>query len=889
MSIFRKSIKYNNNNNKRNKYLKDGGSTRFKAFQTFILSSTEKQLDLNIKVILSMIFFDALPVFEIKEALLSVPMVWRDQVCLSWKSHHDKRQQRRVLSVLTLHTLRKTTWSGVQSVNLKNLEKVYAQFSGRKDPLLALALDAMAWFSEVLSGPMSQHVTGIDPMTAVPDSSLVRDQSKQALLKDNISEPLIDIAELGVANSLQGFFEASGNDRNPTLIEEIKTACRKRSNLPNHAVKKLILQDCLKLVPHAANYGPCSSLILAWVIDFVESGTKREHDVSPNTISNYVGLTALKLLHHLKEKDIIDLSAAEFEDIYLTIRDSCTESQQAIASSALASFHFFLEEWFEVEPLKITLNQNLPIHLPNANVVWPHEMEIIFEWLNNAKCDERLIQNWQVSFAISFTCRIRSRELLNLRINNFIEHDGLLEMQIVSSRKDPSLKSNAGKRAVIIEHPVTIEIIKKLIERRRGEHVFEDDLIFGDPYQPKTQYKIGLFYYGLSHLLKLVSGDASLVFHSLSHTVISGKIAEIQTTNHIGEINPYYQIATNAGHYSPQTTLSTYSHLYELPLRKELDVAMSDIKITSGFASTFTGQHDSALRQKVSRNPAFNSKESKNRVYWDAIFKSKVTDEFSCVTSLTKTVVPDPPAFLQNSNSVGFVTILNLLEDVANGFSLASVASRSGRDQVWVENVVEVMRQLCIRYRLWRGVIQHDSSLNEFSSFVKNLTCSKYGVDFTKTNQVKFMSVYLYLASQKDSAIYNLKDYFECWVKSTKYPNYLEINDSSTTLKLLKFLNEAGVKSINLSVFIAVKDQYQQAEGFQDRLLAIRKLFSPVFKFSPSISYVAARGGRPANYLGWTESRVLSQITPSPAATSITGFSALMLALGVWLNLGDRK
>lgn len=84
MSIFRKSIKYNNN--KRNEYLKDGGSTRFKAFQTFILSSTEKQLDLNIKVILSMIVFDALPVFEIKEALLSVPMVWRDQVCLSWKS-----------------------------------------------------------------------------------------------------------------------------------------------------------------------------------------------------------------------------------------------------------------------------------------------------------------------------------------------------------------------------------------------------------------------------------------------------------------------------------------------------------------------------------------------------------------------------------------------------------------------------------------------------------------------------------------------------------------------------------------------------------------------------------------------------------------------------------
>lgn len=680
--------------------LESVAAARFSKIQQIVLRGKLSFPIPEVRIALNLILFDGIATYEdLERALAQVDSIyrWQSVLCLDWRDSLG-RVNRRYISLFTQAAMAvpRTSETDVATalVSLNQLLMDLVHGSRQNYSLNLLLLDAQAWLAENVADPLVAHCICVVPIASLPRSALVREETKLALVSDRDPahrHALVD----GLARALGAYLDPSGADHGSWFVAELVQHCRRNKALSNAEDKKRMLVACRKLVLRADAAGPISGLILAWVIDLLESGTRAKINLKAITPAKYVTAAAIRLMEAFRGKSIEQLSAQNFIAIYKKMLHGLSSSQARTLASALSSWHFFLSCWLDVDPLCASLHKWIPASSPKANMIWCHEIDLVRTWVEVRGCDERFQWQLKVAFEILAGIRIRAAELLKLRICNIQFENELASIEIATRALDGGVKTAAGRRTQSLREEHAIKLLREWIKRRKQDGALPEDYLFGDPYCPERQYKIGLLYLTLNRLIKAATGDITAGTHAFSHTRVSidwdGKR---DNSLSIADINLFEESAVEAGHESAGTGFAHYFHFPEKWLREELDQVIAERLELWPTIRPHVALSASAFRQARLRRIKRNPDETPGGV---ALYYIKLATPYLCVPKASdgwKTVQPENPLQAQAVSPLDLANTLNLLNDIWNGHSPKAISLRSGLSPDLVSAYVSASHQI---------------------------------------------------------------------------------------------------------------------------------------------------------------------------------------------------
>ena len=873
-------------------------ASRFRHLQKALLSGELTFREPHAQLAACLVLFDGIATRHDLECALanaSGCYIWKGRRCIEWIDAIG-RVNRRILSAFSCAALAQPNGSERHVMaTLKAVNSCLLNITD--DPGVAytldiLLLDTQAWLFEILSGPMLAHCLNLAPIALLSRSVLGREATGRAIIIEDKSLEKTQ-SEPGLAMALGAYFDSPETDGDTWLVAEIIATCRRNRTIAPAEDKKRMLRLCLAMSARASGVGKTSALILAWTIDLLESGTKGRTAIRPGTVQKYVEAAASKLLVAFRKRPIEDLSTAGLVCIYRKMMDGLSSSKSRTLASALQSWHHFLSCWLDVEPLWTSLHKWIPLSPPQANVLWPHELALISEWLKKDHCDERLLRQLQIAFSIAKSIRIRTSELMGLTLRNIWSNNTEMEIEICSSLRTPAdgangtdLKTPAARRAQKLTDLATIDLINDWICRREKEGAWSEDYIFGDPYHPSQRYRIGQLCLTLSKLLKAATGDPSVRIHTLSHTHISFKLLDAANIVPVQDINPFDTIAASSGHESASTEFSTYFHLAESVLRAQLDQGCWE-QLTWGSISAHVGLEHDAYRQFRSRAKRRIPGQQNGEIALAAIeraspmlFLKDVSDGFS----FTDARCPD---ISEKERPLTLFSTLDILADVTTGLPKDEMVLRSARNASTVDALIaeallmlEKLSESTGNQRDWMGEQKH-ATLHALLSGPPGTR-----IKFSSAEQPKLGLLAAFLQDRPEEPV--TTEGIASWRKCYRR-GYLSLEDPTQAVGLIKLICAAKVPLDLLLVRIAHSPKSQADEPRSDlcgvRLQrAIERLFLANDQaVSPSWDEVAHRRGRPRAYLAVVSSsaqRFLGKELPS-AMAAMGGFNALMFAANV--------
>lgn len=827
----------------------------------------------------SLIIFDAIATRE--DLLCALPCLaglytWRNQVCLDWRDI-DGRHQRRYLSAFTQAALASGLPAKIDAAaTLTAIDTLLADFypthPGRYTLDILLA-DARAWFREHLPDPLYAHVAGWVPMASLPRSTLAREETRQALMVDNAPGEL-PIRPEGFQMAVGAYLSSRSQDRGNWLLAELVGICRRNKALGNAQDRKRMLEGCLALAQRAEDAGPISALILAWSIDLLESGTRRKAQIRAVSASKYIGSAADRLLAAFRNLDVETVPAAQFPIIYRQLLDGLSSSQARTLASALSSWHFFLTTWFEVEPLRQSLHKWLPKTSPKANLLWPHEVDRIRSWLAEDDSDQRVVRQLRVAFEILAAIRIRASELLNLRLQNISIDANAAHIEIATAARDGGLKSEAARRVQTTDDPATVAVLREWIRQRHGEGAYPVDYLFGDPYRPDKKYRSGQLYVALNRVLKAVTGDMNVASHALSHTHVSLRWLEATRKHPDTDINPFEQLAAEAGHESPHTGFSVYFHFGEEWLRECLDKIFGTRLHRWPTVSNWVGVSHDAFRQARCRwlrhHPRADAGQAALHFIWQAIPAPEAPSAARTVPICT----PEKPQLFGKQSPLSLAKTLDLLNDIQFGHGMQAIALRCDLPATHVSAFAEIARQHL--EHLAEGSRHAQPATGEVAVALLREWLNPPGgrrIDFSRTGQGKVVDLYDFLNRRfdADSSQAGIRSWQDCYRRG-----YLSLESPSLAAGIIGLLDAAEVPR-SLLIIRAAADLAPRTRAH------LQALFRTGIVAQPTFETVRPRYGRPAAYLA-----IASHLPASDAdhlqrnaTLGMTGIHALFLAAAV--------
>jgi integrase len=829
----------------RSKYLAQGGAYRFRTFQKWLL---ENDLPSDIAAYLSLFAFDGMRVDDFCYAAKSSPAVYSDgKIGIAW-SDTIGRTQRIRLSSITIHLIKQCGWNEIIKLPMITLEEVYQNIAGYKEPLEHFKRDQMAWFSEISSGPMLEHITGSIPMTALPDSVYARLQTKRALIIEN-SNDLDSDAENTFSLALSGFLEPIGEDKNPLIIDSILRICHRKQVHDTSHHKRWMLQQCSDLAISAPQYGPISSLVLSWAIDLIANGTIGKSDISISTIVNYVSVAIRSIFSEFKDSEFSDWDAVDYQLIYKKIIKNASQGQKRNMASALNSWHRFLVSWLDVPPISSKLHDEVPELPPHSNILWRHEYQKIMDWLNDSCIDERMAMYLRTIFCVAYCLRIRTNELLKLKLSDIKIYDDKVAIEIKGT------KSSAAKRTVLIDRE-SLDELEMLKNRRESELALDQDYLFADPNKIQKVYRLGAIYAFANELLKVVTGDRSMKFHSLSHTVISNGVSKILIGGTDSLLNPFNQFATDAAHYSILTSCAVYMHTFEDVLRLTIDRDLKSLKVTSKITARWSCYTESALRKRSSRTSL-----DSNELYWNTILEGTDIKDFLAVSENFKVETPLPPKFLSSKSQVDYSKVLNLFSDLANNHSIEKIALRQSLDEKEIYHYLLQAKKIIMNWRL-SDQVRYSTSVEQVAMLIGKVS----GFDFQKVDQPKFSRIKKWLIT--NSFTNEFVKLLQSWL-NLQNSGYINLNLDPDTRNMTLLFAKIGIPSTQLAIACT-------ANLDKKYLITLQSIFYECYGVTVPQFNVESRRGRPDAYLLFSTSRIHSQEIPKPASTSVSGLNALL-------------
>jgi len=833
-------------------------------------------------IAMNLVLYDGVATSEdLERALGNVDGIysWRGWICLDWLDD-SARGNRRYVSVFTQTALALPRVGMLDMGGVKDdLCRVLQESIHPRYTFELLLADARAWLRENISDPLYGHCIGTGLITSLPRAVLAREESGLALsnAENRLRE---ESADDKFALALGAYLDPSGPDHGSWLIAELIEVCRRDKSLSNTEDRQRMLKACAALAPRTHQAGPTAALIVAWVIDLLESGTRSKSVIKAVTAASYVAAAAQKLLTAFRKKVLEDLSSSEFSGMYRGMLEGLSSSRARTLASALASWHYFISCWLDISHLRVSLHKQVPLAIPKANVVWPDEVGLIRLWLAEANYTEsRFHDQVVIAFEILVSIRIRATELLNLRMCNLNFKGSTATIEIATRESDGGVKTTAGKRVQDLKSEPTIRLLRQWLARRTQEGALPDDYLFGDPYRPEQRYCVGQLYLKINRLLKSVSGDPTMATHVFSHTHISFSWLVATKRGFKADINPFEAGAAAAGHESPSTGFASYFHFAEEWLRNELDKALArDLARWPAVRNHVCISHD-AYRQECSRWRRRNSDISTGEVALHFIQKAAPSLMVSSARGSRAMVKAISPLVYSESRPVALGDVLDVLNDIWYGHSSEVIALRSGRDLTVIASIVDaalgVLLDIGEVERSLFGLCE-GSAIALLGKVLNGPAGNRIQFSRAGQDKVAFLYNYLQCCIQRDVAVKGAESWARCYSHG-----YLSLEYPALAAGMVALLDAADCPRTLLGVRGAA-DLHVRTEA------GIEALFANRGGVMPCGEIVHKRYGRPKVYLVLASSpqgrQGNEQLIPS-AAVNMAGLHALMFSAAICQRL----
>ena len=801
---------------------------------------------------------------------------------IEWINAENQVLERRILSdftVLTLVECRRLGWSDDVHRVIDAMRSVLVNtglYSESGDVITELWCDAHSWHLLHLPMPLAAHLNGLLVLTALDRSSWAR-YSTQRIEHPELGFP--DAGGFEFNTTLADVFDSSALDRSSLnrtddAIVHAIMQCMGRTRqegvaVPDATQRKLWRAQLQGCIPLAIHVGHRACVVLGWVVDLVQNGTRSKSDAAASTVVRYVSSLLKSLWHELQKfnEHWADAESRCYADLYQRVLATTPSSSAAVTRTALMHWHGYLMEYFGAPALAQVLLPEPAAPAVNAQAVWLHEQQRAFDLLEYATGDERLLKGTRVLIAIACAGPFRSGEIVRLRLCNLmpiVTRDGRrigVDIEIAPSQRHGRLKSAAAQRVVHIDRSDSVEIICSWLERRKLlEHGMSDDLLFGDP-ATSAPYRRHAMLHLANWVLKSVTGRSSISMHALRHSFISKDCDGIFRSSATGSISRLALLATAAGHASEVTTLVSYTHQHEAGLRLWLD---ANLRGTINWSSKRMGRllacHGDTLRQRASRQGISFSELSWRLLQQHA---SAFKNVFPPVDDQMRLSSYAPPDLRQTHVAFDCRRVMQVLLEIFSGISLQAVASRHLLDGDRVMEIETHASELLLCLHKKRpgseGKLQssrlHDHKRRWHAAFQRASQNKYKALDEYLTLQVK--------AAQTHAAV-NAWQLMFCH-------GYISLEDLNSTNQLLTFLRTCEVDPRALRIGSSLHPTH---------LTPLLRIWRAALGEEPHVHQVSNRPGRPTAYLLWTSAP--QDASAKSAASEIKGFSAWMFALHVW-------
>lgn len=845
---------------------------------------------------ISLIVFDAIRPSALRtiDRQGTEPYLCLGALQLEWQDFQPPRIERRQLSGITMLRWR-SLLNGSDSMvapcglhdELAGFLKASEGYRTLADPVAELERDAVGWWYQHLPNPLFAHASGLQVLSALSRSTLVRLESRMVPTASAATQVQNSFAEADLgctAELLDAADAASGDDENPLVLQAAIASMNFNANELDYLVRRRWAQNLLSLRGRALRAGPPTALVLAWGAHLCECGTVSEPSPAKSTVRQYFSRAALPIFELLKQLpktfDAPEWQAIEIRDRYLGLMQAQSPGNQKTIASALASFHAFLIESFDVEPLHRSIHQDVALGSVRANIIWQHEADLVQTWIERVE-DLRVRSAAQILLGIARECPARTNELMRLRLGNFLEGQSemgpIMEIEITPSAKFGRLKTPAAQRRLTLVNRCTIARINEWIDQRKREGAASGALLFGDPNDDGRVYRFGATTSLLNRMLKHATGDSESSIHTLRHSVITEQLDMQLRSSNIKDPSRHLGTAVAAGHATAMTTFTQYLHCYEPSLRLWLDLALEEsVKLSSQQGAAILGANSATLRQQAKRRGQTLSDH-----IWHRTRQMPASSPFECADApfaLCHPQVPELTAAVKSELTVSLV--LQCLFDHLDSIPAAVLASRFGISEDVLSESIASTLDFCFAVASKSRPRTFDHQDDRPRSLQEALLTAQ--IDIKRAEQPKYLRLREWLSAPQPFV--QLSRAVASW-KACQQSGLTAVNKQGGPFELYKLLQAARVDPIDLRICVQTAGHACRPSDAQESVLynQVSSDFRTIFGISPRCSFVRGRLGRPPAYLLWDDPQ--HREIPKSASSSTSGLDAWMVAIAAAMRL----
>ena len=443
-----------------------------------------------------------------------------------------------------------------------------------------------------LPGCLRNMASGTYKTYSMPTAQYVRVKANNCLVEDTPAEKIENMSSLA-PSAIHGSAGTSQisilklKKAVPPIFERINAQTPKGDETYSKKNKALLAQALKNLLEDPKQYTQLSIAAIEYAIHLCENGTIFKSKLKYSTAKAYIK-TTLRILKHFEAQQpapFLDMTEAEYEEIYLDVMAAQTSKDRAYIARRIVDFHLFLEKQYRIEHVEFGgiwaySNFYSIASGTHANVITEDDY---FAYLNATLGNQRLSQLEQLQLSmmliLGYRFGLRFSEARHLLFRNLQYCNGMATVTITNTMHGET-KTEAGVRVVNTKQRLTdieCSVIEKLIAFL--DPLYAEDNLLGlmDDMtgRRKLRNRFKTSEYIHTHL-RHGTGDSTVKNHTTRHSWVTNEIDEIailptnseRQSSDLQNLYPLNDIATKVGHTHISTTFSSYFHNLEEWLKK---------------------------------------------------------------------------------------------------------------------------------------------------------------------------------------------------------------------------------------------------------------------------------------------------------------------------------
>lgn len=394
-----------------------------------------------------------------------------------------------------------------------------------------------------LPGCLRNMASGIYKTYSMPTAQYVRVKANKCLVKAESAEQIDNMSALA-PSAVPGSSGASQTSvlklkKAVTAIYQRISAQTPKGNKAYSKKNKGLLAQALKnLLEDPKQYTQLSIAAIEYAIHLCENGTIFKSKLKYSTAKAYIE-TTLRILKHFESEQpapLLDMSEAEYEEMYLDILAAQTSKDRAYIARRIVDFHLFLEEHYRIEHVEFGgiwaySNFYSIASGTHANVITEDDY---FAYLNATLGSQRLSQLEQLQLSmmliLGYRFGLRFSEARHLLFRNLQYCNGMVTV-IITNTVHGETKTEAGVRVVNTKQRLTdieCSVIEKLISLL--DPLYAEDNLLGlmddmtGRRNLRNRFKTSEYIHAQ---LRHCTGDSTVKNHTTRHSWVTNEIDEL--------------------------------------------------------------------------------------------------------------------------------------------------------------------------------------------------------------------------------------------------------------------------------------------------------------------------------------------------------------------------